>query len=75
MTNTPTQANFIDSLLAERARELCDEGHRRWDLIRMNRYAQTMSKLGITVDANHLLFPIPYTEMQANPNLVQNPGW
>ena len=75
MTNTPTQANFVDSLLAERARELCDEGHRRWDLIRMNRYAQTMSKLGITVDANHLLFPIPYTEMQANPNLVQNPGW
>jgi hypothetical protein len=23
----------------------------------------------------HLLFPIPYTEIQVNPLLTQNPGW
>ncbi|MFX9642451.1 RagB/SusD family nutrient uptake outer membrane protein, partial [Acinetobacter baumannii] len=74
-TNTPTPANFVDSLLAERARELCAEGHRRWDLIRLGRYQQAMAKVGITVDNNHLLFPIPYTELQSNPNLTQNPGW
>lgn len=74
-TNTPTQANFVDSLVVERARELCAEGHRRWDLIRLGRYAAAMSKVGITVDNDHLLFPIPYTEMQSNSNLTQNHGW
>jgi len=74
-TNTVTQANFVDSLVADRARELCAEGHRRWDLIRLGRYAQAMAKVGVTLDNNHLLMPIPYTEIQSNPNLTQNPGW
>lgn len=74
-TNTPTKENFVDSLVAERARELCAEGHRRWDLIRLKRYAQAMTKVGVSLDTNHYLFPIPYTEWQTNSNLTQNPGW
>ncbi len=27
------------------------------------------------IKEKHLLFPIPYTEIQANPKLTQNPGW
>lgn len=72
--NTPTQGNFVDSLLADRGRELCAEGHRRWDLIRLGRYKQYMAAVNVTVDDDHFLFPIPYTEMQSNPNLVQNKG-
>lgn len=75
LTNTPTASAFVDSLLADRARELCVEGERRWDLIRLGRFQQRMSKLGITVDNNHLVFPIPQSEMQVNPNLKQNPGF
>jgi hypothetical protein len=74
LTNTPTSDNFVDSLLKDRARELCVEGERRWDLIRLGRFPQAMSTLGITIDQNHLLFPIPQSEMQVNPNLTQNPG-
>jgi hypothetical protein len=65
----------VDSLLADRVREPCVEGQRRWDLIRLGRFQQRMSKLGITVDNNHLVFPIPQSEMQVNPNLKQNPGF
>jgi hypothetical protein len=75
LTNTPTSSAFVDSLLADRARELCVEGERRWDLIRLGRFQQRMSTLGITIDNNHLLFPIPQSEMQVNPNLKQNPGF
>ena len=74
-TNTPTAAAFVDSLLADRARELCVEGERRWDLIRLGRFQQRMSTLGITIDNNHLVFPIPQSEMQVNPQLKQNPGF
>jgi len=74
LTNTPTSDNFVDSLLKDRARELCVEGERRWDLIRLGRFPQAMSTLGIAIDQYHLLFPIPQSEMQVNPNLTQNPG-
>lgn len=75
LTNTPTASAFVDSLVADRARELCVEGERRWDLIRLGRFQQAMSALGIAIDNNHLLFPIPQSEMQVNYNLTQNPGF
>jgi hypothetical protein len=74
-TNTVTASDFVDSLVADRARELCVEGERRWDLIRLGRFKQRMSTLGITIDDNHLLMPIPLSEIQVNKNLTQNPGF
>lgn len=68
MINTPTPDAFIDALLAERARELCGEGQRRWDLLRLGRLKAAMAKVSVTVDDNHLLFPIPQSEQDANPN-------
>jgi starch-binding outer membrane protein, SusD/RagB family len=73
--NTPTQAAFIDTLVNERARELCVEGHRRWDLIRLGVYAQVEASIGMTLQPDFLLMPIPQTELDANPNLIQNPGF
>jgi len=69
LTNTPTSDNFVDVLLAERARELCGEGQRRWDLLRFGKLKSAMAAVGVTVDDNHLLFPIPQSEQDVNPNL------
>jgi hypothetical protein len=74
-TNVVTPDNFTDSLLKERQRELCVEGHRRWDLIRFGRYAQIEAGFGMTLADFRLLLPIPQTELDANKNLTQNTGY
>lgn len=76
LSNTPAKDNFVDALLNERAWELCMEGHRRWDLLRMGKLKQVMqANRGVTVQDNQLLLPIPQTELDLNPNLKQNPGF
>lgn len=73
----------LDKLLDERARELYWEAHRRTDLIRFNRFIDGKSwswKNGSFVgseriDAKYLLYPLPSTDLSANSNLVQNPGY
>lgn len=66
-----TQTTLLNAIYQERRVELALEGHRWFDLIRTNR-AQTV--LGIT-DPTRLLFPIPFREIQNNPNMTQNPGY
>ncbi|NCD71212.1 RagB/SusD family nutrient uptake outer membrane protein [Mucilaginibacter agri] len=77
LANTPTASAFVDTLVKDRARELCVEGHRRWDLIRLGRFKQVEQDInGFTATDNSLLLPLPQTEMDANPNLKpQNPGY
>ncbi len=73
----------LDFILAERARELHWEGHRRTDLIRFGRFASDSYvwawkggvKTGRGVADFRRLFPIPTSDLSANPNLVQNPGY
>jgi hypothetical protein len=73
----------LDFILDERARELYWEGFRRTDLIRYNRFVENSYlwpwKGGISsgtgVDAFRKLYPIPSREINANPNLKQNPGY
>ncbi len=74
-TNVASQSDFTDTLVKERARELCIEGHRRWDLIRLGAYKTVEAGIGMTLQDNFYLMPIPQTEMDANPNLTQNPGF
>ncbi|MDH5610196.1 MAG: RagB/SusD family nutrient uptake outer membrane protein, partial [Cyclobacteriaceae bacterium] len=69
-------------LLDERARELHWEGHRRVDLIRYNQYTENGIwpwkggvADGITTSKHLDIFPLPSSEMIANPNLVQNTGY
>lgn len=76
LINTPTASAFVDSLVKDRARELCVEGHRRWDLIRLGRFKQVEKAInGITVQDHQLLLPIPQPERDVNPNLSQNTGY
>lgn len=64
----------LDNLLAERGRELFAEGWRRSDLIRFNRFGAPWWEKPAS-DANKRRFPIPLNQIQANPNLTQNPGY
>jgi hypothetical protein len=73
----------LDFIIDERARELLWEGFRRTDLIRYNRFTTAAYlwawkggvKSGAAVNAKFRLFPIPITDLLANPKLKQNPGY
>ena len=81
--NVDQSSLTLDFILDERARELLWEGHRRTDLVRYGRFANTDYlwqwkggvKEGTSVSANYNLFPIPSADMGANPNLQQNDGY
>ncbi len=73
----------LDDMLNERGKELCWEGSRRTDLIRFGKYTGSSYlwqwkggvKDGTGIDSHFNLFPIPSTDLVANPNLIQNPGY
>lgn len=73
----------LDFILQERARELYWEGHRRTDLIRFGKFTDASYvwpwkgnvKDGKGVADYLNLFPIPATDIVANPNLKQNTGY
>ncbi|PYP67577.1 MAG: RagB/SusD family nutrient uptake outer membrane protein, partial [Gemmatimonadetes bacterium] len=63
-----------DVILRERLLELTAEAKRRQDLIRHGRYTQAWSFK--QAGGPHLiLMPIPQSQLDANPMLVQNPGY
>ncbi len=74
----------LDYILAERARELYWEGHRRTDLIRYGLFTTSAYpwpfKGGVAdgkaaMDEYRTVFPIITTDLAANKNLVQNAGY
>ncbi len=73
----------LDRVLDEKAREFYFEGQRRTDLIRYGYYGggdynwdwKGGSRTGTKFSEIYNLFPIPATDMNSNPNLVQNPGY
>lgn len=73
----------LDFILEERARELYWEGHRRTDLIRFGKFSETTYtwpwkggvKEGRSISSYYDLFPLPSSDLGANPNLKQNPGY
>ncbi|UOG77095.1 RagB/SusD family nutrient uptake outer membrane protein [Hymenobacter tibetensis] len=76
LTGTTTKDAFVDLLVKERAWELCQEGHRWFDLVRLERLRQAVQASTPTrvVDDKYYLFPLPQPELLLNPNLTQNPG-
>ena len=72
----------LDFILAERARELYWEAHRRTDLVRFNQFTENgvwPHKGGVsegkTTEKYRDLYPIQAGEILANPKLQQNPGY
>jgi len=79
-----TQAEVtVDWLVAERARELMWEGHRRTDLIRYGLFTsgdflwpyKGGVEKGTALEAHKTLFAIPNSERESNPALKQNVGY
>jgi hypothetical protein len=75
------KSSVLNGIYHERKVELFAEwGHRWLDLKRTGLVDSVMSKVtplkgGGTWNSNHKLFPIPLTEIQYDPNLVQNTGY
>ena len=73
----------LDTLLAERGREMLFEAQRRTDLIRFGVFTGSAyvwawkggTPGGTSLDAFRDLYPLPANELIANPNLRQNPGY
>ena len=51
------------------------EGKRRTDLIRMGKFTNGTWYAKTTNTPFRILFPIPQTQIETNPLLVQNPGY
>ncbi|WP_372767152.1 RagB/SusD family nutrient uptake outer membrane protein [Lutibacter sp.] len=73
----------LDYILNERARELYWEGHRRTDLIRFGKFTggdyvwpwKGGTPEGSATPSYLDVFPIPSSDINANPNLSQNTGY
>ena len=76
-----TGANLIQAIATERRKELWLEGHRWFDLKRTSRNIARQkcesptTACELKADNRAWTFPIPLSEMQSNPNMVQNKGW
>ncbi len=77
--STITRDAMREAIIHERRMELSFEGHRWFDLIRIDHgnyavdFLHSIGKTNVTLD--RLLFPIPQTEMDSNPLMTQNPGY
>jgi len=79
----PPASITAEWLVAERARELMWEGHRRTDLIRFGLFNSDSyvwpwkggAMMGQGFDSHLNIFAIPASELSANPELKQNPGY
>ena len=76
LVNTPTKEAFRDAILRERGWEFISEGKRREDLVRQNKFVSSALQRGVVnAKPEHVLFPIPQAEIDANPEIVQNKGY
>ena len=62
-------------LLAERARELYLEGHRRTDMVRFGVFNAPVIERPVKSDGYKCVYPIPTNSLASNPNLKQNFGY
>ena len=68
-----TQAEVRQAIQDERRLELAFEGHRWFDLVRTN---SVNAEMGVTVNANYHVFPIPTSEVRStNGVITQNAGY
>ncbi len=79
-----SKTEFFDALVTERFHEFFHEGIRWFDLKRWNLIKERVLMREhipgypdpLTIELpKHLVLPIPQYEIDANPNLVQNPGY
>lgn len=71
-----TKESLRNQILEERGWEFYGENLRRQDLLRHRKFIEYAKNRGVkNADEHHMLFPIPQTEIDANPLCKQNPGY
>ena len=70
--NLMSDTEVIDEILWERAKELCFEGKRWFDLVRNNKAIATMQPLNGLSDSRNIVWPINLKIIRQNPSIVQN---
>lgn len=79
VSDYPNTQSLRDAILDERGWEFWFEGKRREDLIRHGKFVSSKRNHPVDPVPNaedfRVLFPIPQPEIDANPNLEQNPGY
>jgi hypothetical protein len=70
-----TQQQVRDAILNERLYEMTAEGKRRQDLIRFGKFTSGTWYAKTSNAPYKVLFPIPQTQIETNPQLTQNPGY
>jgi hypothetical protein len=70
----PFNSLTAENLLSERGREMFYEGWRRQDLIRFGQFSRPWFFKETSVKEKEL-WPIPFTQLDANKSLRQNPGY
>ena len=80
--NSVTGTVTLEMVLNERRKELFGEGHRSFDLLRNNMKiirANTehilLERFEIDRNDYFCVLPVPIQEIDANPNIIQNPGY
>jgi len=71
----PFKSLTASTFLAERGREMFAENWRRQDMIRFGVYNDAFLFHEKDSDEHVNIFPIPATQLNANKNLKQNPGY
>lgn len=69
---------LVERILLERRKELAFEGNRFFDLTRRKQdvtHIRSDSQVVLTYPNQKFVYPIPFAEITANPNIKQNPGW
>jgi starch-binding outer membrane protein, SusD/RagB family len=81
---TSSQNSMIDAVLNERRLELAFECQRWFDLVRNGKVIEVLNTLNSRdpgrlpmdmVTENSVLLPLPQSQIDINPSLVQNPGY
>ncbi len=70
----PLAAATLDDILNERGFELFWENFRRQDLIRHGKWGNSWA-FKTANEPHRTIYPIPQSQLDANPNLQQNPGY
>lgn len=65
----------LNTLYAERGRELYLELWRRQDMVRFGKFLGPIEQGPTSSDPKYLIFPIPNQQLAVNGNLTQNPGY
>lgn len=78
ISDLPDQISFRDAIFLERRLEFPMEMQRWFDLIRSGEVISAIAKIGYTIDAHDLLYPVPHSEVSLRNDselFPQNPGY